>query len=192
MERREKQMTDTTLSLQGDIPEELEKEEEQITEMFMKYSDEILRLCLLYLKDYHLAEDALQETFLRITKHIGSFRGQSSEKTWIVRIAINVCKTILTAKQKEEAESFAGEEWEHFSLVEQGRDDLERILQRSVVSQGVMQLEEKYREVIILYFYQELKLREIAKITGDPMTTVAYRLRQGKKLLRKVLERHGD
>ena len=185
-------MIDTALSPQGSVSEGLEQKEEQIIEMFMKYSDEILRLCLLYLKDYHLAEDALQETFMRITKNISGFRGQSSEKTWVVRIAINVCKTILAKRQGAEIVNFAGEEWEHFSLVEQGTDDLERILQRSVVSQGVMQLEEKYREVIILYFYQELKLREIAKITGQPMTTAAYRLRQGKKLLKQILEEGGS
>ena len=63
---------------------------EQILEHLMnEYGDTILRMCYLYLKDYQLAEDAVQETFLKALKHYGSFQHQCSEKTWLIRIAIN-------------------------------------------------------------------------------------------------------
>ena len=52
-------------------------------------------MCFLYLKDYHLAEDAAQETFIKAMKHYDSFNRKSSEKTWLTRIAINCCKNIM-------------------------------------------------------------------------------------------------
>lgn len=53
------------------------------------------RLCFMYLSDWQLAEDALQETFLKVFRKYDTFAGRSSEKTWLVRIAVNVCKDYL-------------------------------------------------------------------------------------------------
>ena len=63
--------------------------EQVIERLIMEYGDAILRMCYLYLKDYHLAEDAAQETFIKAMKHYESFHQKSSEKTWLTRIAIN-------------------------------------------------------------------------------------------------------
>ena len=60
-----------------------------------EYGDTILRTCYLYLRDYQLAEDAVQETFIKAMNSYGSFKHQSSEKTWLIRIAINCCKNIM-------------------------------------------------------------------------------------------------
>ena len=54
-----------------------------------EYGDSLLRMCYLHLKDYHLAEDAVQETFIKAMRSYDSFGHRSSEKTWIMRIAIN-------------------------------------------------------------------------------------------------------
>jgi len=50
-----------------------------------------LHLCCMYLKDVNMAEDTVQEAFLKAYQHMDSFRGESSEKSWLYRIAINVC-----------------------------------------------------------------------------------------------------
>ncbi|MBP3427741.1 MAG: sigma-70 family RNA polymerase sigma factor [Clostridia bacterium] len=65
---------------------------ERIDQWISLYEKELLRLCFVYLKDEALAEDAVQETFLKAYSRLSSFRGDSSPKTWLVRIAINVCK----------------------------------------------------------------------------------------------------
>lgn len=62
-----------------------------ISQWIRTYEKDLLRLCCVYLKDVSLAEDAVQETFLKAYSHLPSFRGNSSPKTWLVRIAINVC-----------------------------------------------------------------------------------------------------
>ena len=56
------------------------------------YAKPLLRLCYLYLRDYHHAEEAVQDTLYRAYVKYGSFNGQCSEATWITRIAINACK----------------------------------------------------------------------------------------------------
>lgn len=68
--------------------------EAELTRLMKNYEADVVRLCFLYLRDLSLAEDATQETFLKVYRSIGMFRRESSEKTWLMRIAINTCKDI--------------------------------------------------------------------------------------------------
>ena len=70
--------------------------EERISQMIKTYEKDLLRLCRVYLKEESLAEDAMQETFIKAYKNLHTFRGESSEKTWLFRIAINVCRDMQT------------------------------------------------------------------------------------------------
>ncbi len=56
------------------------------------HGDSLLRMCCLYLNDRHLEEDAVQDTFVKAYRSLARFRGDCSEKTWLMRIAINTCK----------------------------------------------------------------------------------------------------
>ena len=67
----------------------------RIEELIDLYGDAILRLCILYLGDRQLAEDAFQETFLKAWEKWDGFRGESSVKTWLTRIAVNTCRDML-------------------------------------------------------------------------------------------------
>ena len=69
--------------------------EETIERLMNEYGDAVFRMCCVYLKDYHLVEDAAQDTFIKAMYAWDSFRHQSSEKTWITRIAINCCKNMM-------------------------------------------------------------------------------------------------
>ena len=69
-----------------------------VVSLIAEYGDSILRMCYLYLKDYHLAEDIVQETFIQVYNHYDSFRQQSSVRTWIIQIAINLCKNQMRTK----------------------------------------------------------------------------------------------
>ena len=76
------------------------QDEEGFARLLDDWGDRLLRLCTLYLKDVHLAEDAVQETLLKAWRHADTFRGGGSEITWITRIAINVCKSYLRSPWK--------------------------------------------------------------------------------------------
>ena len=69
--------------------------EERLNHMVLTYEKELLRLCCVYLRDIELARDAVQETFLKAYRRMDKFEGKASEKTWLMRIAINTCKDML-------------------------------------------------------------------------------------------------
>jgi len=154
-------------------------------ELISLYGDDILRLCLLYLGDRQLAEDAFQETFVKAWRRKDTFRGESSIKTWLSRIAVNTCRDMLRRgwfrlmKRSEPIESL-------FALAapqEEARAD---------VRDAVLALPGKYREVIVLYYDQEMTLKEIAETTGMTVNSVSTRLRRARALLRKALGEEVD
>ena len=63
-----------------------------LEEAMVRWEVPLLRTCYLLLKDAALAEDALQETFVKAWRSYGSYRGEASEKTWLMRIAVNTCR----------------------------------------------------------------------------------------------------
>lgn len=160
----------------------MEQNEEQLRRLMEAYGDSILRMCALYLGDAALAQDLAQETFLRAYQHMESFRGDSSEKTWLTRIAINLCKDELKRPWRK-----------HVS----GRQPVEELLaarqqpapQEDTVLREVMGLRPKEREVVLLRYYQQLKLEEIAQTLAIPKGTVTSRLNRAKGRLRARLER---
>ena len=160
----------------------MEQNEEQLRRLMEAYGDSILRMCALYLGDAALAQDLAQETFLRAYQHMESFRGDSSEKTWLTRIAINLCKDELKRPWRK-----------HVS----GRQPVEELLaarqqpapQDDTVLREVMGLRPKEREVVLLRYYQQLKLEEIAQTLAIPKGTVTSRLNRAKSKLRARLER---
>ena len=156
-----------------------------IEEMIARYGDGILRLCLLYLGDRQLAEDAFQETFVKAWRQQGTFRGESSEKTWLSRIAVNTCRDTLRRgwfrmmKKSEPIEAL-------FSLA------APQAQARADVRDAVLALPGKYREVIVLYYDQEMTLREIAEATGMSVNSVSTRLRRARALLKKAMGEEVD
>lgn len=162
--------------------------DEQFLERLMsEYGDSILRLCYLYLKDYQLAEDAAQETFLKAMRSYSSFRGQSSEKTWLTRIAINCCKNIMRTQWFRAARETLNE-----PVTDSGAQPIEAFLEKDSLSAAIMQLRPKERQVILLYYYQELSLREIAEVTGKPENTVAQQLSRARRQLKTIYKEENE
>ena len=144
------------------------------------YGDGLLRLCLLQLGDYALAEDAVQETFMRAYRHYDGFEGRSSVKTWLTAIAINVCRSLLRSRRRRRAVSL--EEIADLPAPEDGR------WADHTVSNAVLGLPPEQREVILMHELQGMKLREIAEARGLPLATVGSRLKRAKARLRRELE----
>lgn len=144
-----------------------------------EYGDSLLRMCYLYLRDVHLAQDAVQETFLKVHRHYASFRGNASEKTWIIRIAVNVCKNTMR-----------GHWWRHVDIDASLQEIIgeEPALPDDTLLIEIMKLPPRYREVILLFYYQEMKIREIAEALGTPESTVAVRLKRARERLRPALK----
>jgi len=118
---------------------------EELEYLMEQYGDRILRLCVLYLGDLHLAEDAVQETFLRAWRNAGQFRQESREVTWLTRIAVNVCKSWLRSPWKRRRVSTETEALDSlFPSVHAPEFD-------DTLPKAIIGLRRPYREVVILY-----------------------------------------
>ena len=157
-----------------------DRAEERINRLIRDYERDLLRLCCVYLKDVTMAEDAVQETFIKAYRGLNSFRGESGERTWLYRIAINVCKDMRRGG------------WFRFVSREVDLDALQipsgEEQPLSGLTEEIMRLPRKYREVILLYYYEDLTLAEIAKATGVSAMTVKRRIDKARGLLRSLLE----
>lgn len=160
----------------------LPAEASEMERLMKLYGDRLLRLCFLYLKDRQLAEDAVQDTFIKVYQNYVSFLHEASEKTWITRIAINVCKNYLGGRWfRQTADS---------ELLETipAPDETEAALESEMLLRAILQLSEKNREIILLYYYQELKIVEIAGVLEIPEATVSVRLKRARDKLKSILK----
>lgn len=155
--------------------------EERISRMIKTYEKDLLRLCCVYLKDYSMAEDAVQETFLKAYKNLHSFRGESSEKTWLIRIAINVCKDMQRTAWFRNIGRMVNLDDVQIPQVQ------EHDVKSAVVSE-IMRLPKKLKEVVLLYYYEDMNQSEIAEILNVSITTVHRRLEKARALLKDMLE----
>lgn len=151
--------------------------EEQLCRLMDRYEKDLLRMCCMYLRDMTMAEDAVQETFLKAYNALSSFRGDSSEKTWLYRIAVNVCNDMRRNA------------WYRFI---DKRIDLDR-LQIPVEAQSeeslalmteIMRLPRKWMEVVLLYYYEDIRIPQIAEMLGVSQTMVSRRLKKARELLK--------
>ena len=156
-----------------------------VEELIDQHGDDILRLCLLYMGERQLAEDAFQETFVRAWRHMDGFRGESSVKTWLSHIAVNVCRDLLRTpwlRMRRSARSV--EEMEHLPAPD--------ATPRHELMDAIRALPDKYREVIVLVYVQDMKLREAAAQLRLPVPTVSTRLRRARARLAQLLSEEVD
>jgi len=147
------------------------------------------------------AEDLTQEVFVRVSKGLKTFRGESQLSTWIYRIATNVAVDRLRSPsfQLTTPKSFLsdsmGEDEEHKDVLTGERPpsvehQLIRKEMNECIRDFVENLPENYRTVVVLSELEQLKNDEIAKILGVTLDTVKIRLHRARARLKKELETH--
>lgn len=141
----------------------------------------LLRLCFIQLQDKSMAEDAVQETFLKAFRAWDSFRGDCSEKTWLTRIAVNTCRDMRRGAWLRHIDRRVTPEMLPEAVLPPTEDHLDLTL-------AVMSLPGKFREAIMLYYYQNMDTKEIGDALGIAQSSVSNRLRRGREMLRKKLE----
>lgn len=165
---------------------EAKSKEELIAELLALYGTELKRIAFMYVHDHALTEDILQEVFIACYNNLHNFRGESSYKTWLVKIMVNKCKDSLRRwsmrniiyKPKIDIQKLhhSSPELTYISKVE----DIELVAQ-------VMSLPIKLRDVIILFYYQELSVEEISSILSININTVKSRLFRARKKLEESM-----
>lgn len=151
--------------------------DEQFTRLAKRYIDTVFRVALNYLKSGTEADDVTQNVFLKLWKEKKPFESEEHVRSWLIRVTINECKSLLRApwRSAENFEDYA----EKLSFVAPEHSEL---------FYAVMDLPKKYRLPIYLYYYEGYSTEEVAKILGIPRATVATHLRRGRQMLKENLQ----
>ena len=158
------------------MPRSLLRTDKEIAEIYERHSKTVYRVCFAYMKNPLDTEDAVQETFIRLITKNPRLESEEHEKAWLIRTAANICK----------------DELKHWWRKHENIDDhldlqAEDMPQTDDVFQAVMQLPNKYKTVIYLYYYEGYNSVEIAKILKKPKSTIRNHLHEARNLLKERL-----
>lgn len=159
-----------------------QEHQQTLERLVNQYQTMLLRTCYLYLHDQSQAEDAVQETFFKAYRNLSAFRGESSEKTWLMKIAINTCHDMRKSSWFVHTDRRVTPDMLPEQSIPKNECDDDLMV-------DVMNLPFKLREVVLLYYYQNMDTNEIAQTLGIARSSVSSRLQRARKKLRDTLER---
>lgn len=165
--------------------------------LILQFEQPIFNLVSRLLKDQNEACDVVQEVFLKVFRKIKAFRGQSSLKTWVYRIAVNEAhnhsrwhgrhrRPEVGLDGPEESRSYVD------TIPAQGESPFDYVLDRenqALLEEALAGLNPSFRTVVVLRDIEDLSYEEIAAVLQVPMGTVKSRILRGREALREELER---
>lgn len=172
--------------LQEEIRDELTNDE-RLRWLMDEYGQDVTRLAYTYTKQKPLAEDIAQEVFIKCYENLDKFRNESTYKTWLYRITVNLCKDRLRSW------SFKNIVLTEFFVKTKSTDkspEIEMVGKEEgrILSEKILSLPVKYREVIMLYYYEEMTYHQISECLNVSLQTIKSRLHRARLLLKKLLE----
>lgn len=151
----------------------------EIDDAVRRYADTVYRLAVLNTRDKSEADDVFQEVFLKLFRHKDSIQSEEHLKAWLIRVTVNQCKSMATSVWNKRRVSLD-------AVAEMADESVSE--DYSEVYDAVKSLPEKYREVIHLFYYEELQISEIARMLNRNEATIKTQLARGRKLLNEKLK----
>jgi RNA polymerase sigma-70 factor (ECF subfamily) len=161
-------------------------------EVYERFGEMVYNLALRLASDREDAADLTQEIFLRIYRHLGSFGGRSSLKTWIFRVAVNHCRDRLSRHfvETRPIDEWEGERGPAFADPARGPEELALAADDGRrIAEGLAGLPQAFREAVVLRDLEGLSYEEIAEVLGIRVGTVRSRIARGREQLRILLEK---
>lgn len=155
--------------------------------LMRKFGNDVLRLAYSYVKDRDTAEDMFQEVFIKVNAKAGEFRGESSIRTWLLRITANTCKDYLKSAYHQRV-TLMGEEEERTLAAEDTIGAIEKKEDARRIREALLKLPEKYREVLVGLYFEERSVAETARMLEISEGTVKSRLSRARERLKELLE----
>ena len=149
-----------------------------VEELLRRHHAALLQRCQRCLHNRHDAEDAVQETELRMIRGIGAFKGESTYRTWLFAIADNQCRTLLDRRVRNLMGEHLQAMWKYAQISDQieHQDHADRQDLRLLVAQVLNSLPVQSSEILSLRFYTELCMEEIAQLLGIGLSAAKMRL----------------
>jgi len=167
--------------------------EKFIERVIDQYSQAIIWLSYTYVKDRQIAEEVTQDVFLTCFHKIDTFRQDASIKTWLYRIAVNKCKDRLRRRKLKDLLLFNPGRSEEVAIE---KDHPESItfsqLKDQELSERVLSLPTKFKEVIFMHYFEDMKLNQISDVLEVKQNTVKTRLNRGRNMLKEMYEKEGE
>ena len=159
--------------------------EEAYRQLIEEYGNKLLRTCYLILNDREEAEDVVQETFIKVFNKIDTFKEKSGLYTWIYAIALNLSRDRMRTKQDMLE---LKDEWI-------GNDDVESHVEinfdREQLRKEIFGMNSLYREVLVLFYFEELSIKKISNLLNEKEGTIKSKLSRGRNMLKESLLKGG-
>lgn len=175
--------------MQKDAQSELSENilEYDIETLIRQYGNDVLRTAYMYVRDLNTAEDIFQEVFIKVNQKLSTFEGNSSIKTWIIRITINTCKDYLKSAWNKRVVPMM-EYQEDMIVSESDYDDVEKKDTRELIRKTVLSLPAKYKDIVICVYFQDMTVTEAANALNIAEGTAKSRLSRARQKLKSILE----
>lgn len=163
---------------------------EAFTPLFERYETKLRRYGKKFIGSHIDIEDAVQEVFIKAYTHMHSFIHSKKFSTWIYRIAHNTFINVLKKKTRERIHFFDFDTvlWHRLTDQETPEHLLNKQEEQKLLESGLETLKPKYRETLILYYFEDKSYHDIADIMQVPIATVGIRLKRGKEFIKKILK----
>ncbi len=152
---------------------------QECEEIIDKYADTLYRICFIQLQNTADAEDAVRETFIKYIRKAPRFFNEEHARAWLIRVAINQSRDILKRNKVRYAEDI--DTLSDVLADDENTDDCD-----GTVLKCLMRLPEKYSQVMLLHFVEDMDYKDIAKIIGRSESAVKMRVKKGRELFREI------
>lgn len=158
-----------------------------IESLIRQYGNDVLRTAYMYVKDLHTAEDIFQEVFIKVNQKLSTFEGNSSIKTWIIRITINTCKDHLKSAYNRKVVPMM--EYQEDAIVsDSDYEEVESQDTRELIKNTVLSLPPKYKDIVLCVYFQDMSITEAANTLNIAEGTAKSRLSRARQKLKTILE----
>jgi RNA polymerase sigma-70 factor, ECF subfamily len=177
------------------IAQGLKKQNPELLDHLIElYQHRLLRYLLFLTGKREVAEDLFQETWMRVLLRGAQYNGKARFDTWLFAIARNLVIDLSRKRTMASLDEMSegGEDDRPYEIAISGPSPLDQFQSRencAEVGEVLLKLDSNYREVLVLRFYEELSLDEIANVTRAPLSTVKSRLYRGLAALKPEMER---
>ncbi len=152
---------------------------EIIENTIRQYADMIYRIAYQNTGNFHDAEDILQEVSITLVTADAPITEPVHIKPWLIRVTINKCRDLCRRKKRTKTESLE----DHLDI---------SVEEKPAIIEELLQLPELYRNILYLYYYENLNIREISEALHKNINTIRSGLQRGRKKLKEILIREAQ
>ena len=161
--------------------------------LIVRYTQKISRYISKFLSNREDVEDILQDIFIKCFVNINSFDIDQKFSPWIYRIAHNEAVNLLKKNSGKpfNFDIFGETFFIHPKAKEDSESETEREILKGHLDEILNDLDQKYKEIIVLYFYEDMSYKDISDVLKIPISLVGVRIQRGKEQIKKILKEKG-